>query len=85
MNIRLGQEFEYRINEKIKSGLYTSASEVIRDGLRLLFDKDLVREREAELLKEELSKGLVQFEPDENNSISDILQEALKIYQNENL
>ena len=40
MNVTLGSEFEKRINEKVASGLYTSASEVIRDGLRLLFEKD---------------------------------------------
>lgn len=44
MNITLGAEFEKRINEKVASGLYTSASEVIRDGLRLLFEKDLVKQ-----------------------------------------
>ena len=45
MNITLGHEFEKRINEKISSGLYTSASEVIRDGLRLLFEKDLAKQQ----------------------------------------
>lgn len=33
MNITLGKEFERRITEKVSDGLYTSASEVIRDGL----------------------------------------------------
>ena len=31
MNITLGKEFERRIKEKVSEGLYTSASEVIRD------------------------------------------------------
>ena len=51
MNITLGSEFERRITKKIDTGLYTSASEVIREGLRLLFEKDLIREQQAELLK----------------------------------
>ncbi len=34
MNITLGDEFERRIANKINTGLYTSASEVIRGGLR---------------------------------------------------
>ncbi len=34
MNVTIGPEFERRIAEKVDSGLYTSASEVIRDKLR---------------------------------------------------
>lgn len=38
MNITPGKEFERRIGEKVQEGLYTSPSEVIHDGLRLLFE-----------------------------------------------
>jgi antitoxin ParD1/3/4 len=43
MNITLGKEFERRITEKVSDGLYTSASEVICDGLILLFKKDVTK------------------------------------------
>jgi antitoxin ParD1/3/4 len=43
MNITLGKEFERRITEKVSDGLYTSASEVIRDGLSMLFEKDVAK------------------------------------------
>lgn len=43
MNITLGKEFERRITEKVSDGLYTSASEVFRDRLRLLFKKDMAK------------------------------------------
>jgi antitoxin ParD1/3/4 len=43
MNVTLGKEFERRITVKVSDGLYTSAIEVIRDGLRLLFEKDADR------------------------------------------
>lgn len=82
MNITLGSEFERRITKKIDTGLYTSASEVIREGLRLLFEKDLIREQQAELLKEEVSRGFLQLDSGEtsNNSIANIFQKALDIH-----
>ena len=61
MNITLGAEFEKRINEKIASGLYTSASEVIRDGLRLLFERDLVKQQQLEVLRQEVLRGVEQL------------------------
>ncbi|MBF4307970.1 type II toxin-antitoxin system ParD family antitoxin, partial [Vibrio anguillarum] len=56
MNITLGKEFERRITEKVSDGLYTSASEVIRDGLRLLFEKDVTKNQQLEILREEVAK-----------------------------
>lgn len=61
MNITLGPEFEKRINEKITSGLYTSASEVIRDGLRLLFEKDILKQQQLGILQQEVTKGFLQL------------------------
>ncbi|MBJ2130928.1 type II toxin-antitoxin system ParD family antitoxin [Alteromonas sp. IB21] len=61
MNITLGSEFEKRINEKVASGLYTSASEVIRDGLRLLFEKDVLKQQQLDILREEVGKGFQQL------------------------
>lgn len=86
MNITLGDEFERRIANKINTGLYTSASEVIREGLRLLFEKDLINERQAELLKEEVSKGFMQLDSGKtsNNSVSDIFQKALDMHGEKN-
>ncbi|MFZ3201731.1 MAG: type II toxin-antitoxin system ParD family antitoxin [Candidatus Acidiferrales bacterium] len=40
MNISLGPEFERLIAEKIRSGRYRSADEVVRQGLVLLQAKD---------------------------------------------
>jgi len=86
MNITLGDEFERRIAKKIKSGLYTSASEVIRDGLRLLFEKDVMKEKQAELLKEEISKGFIQLDSGKtgNNTVAEIFQKALNLQGEQN-
>jgi len=40
MNISLTPELERLVNDKVKSGMYQTASEVVREGLRLLNDRD---------------------------------------------
>ena len=40
MNISLTKEFESYVAQKVESGLYHSASEVIRHGLRLMKEID---------------------------------------------
>jgi len=78
MNITLGSEFEKRINEKVASGLYTSASEVIRDGLRLLFEKDLAKQQQLEILRLEVARGFEQLSAGEKSSKNalDIIDEV---------
>lgn len=44
MNVSLTPELEKLVNDKVKSGLYNSASEVIREGLRALQKDELRRE-----------------------------------------
>jgi antitoxin ParD1/3/4 len=78
MNITLGKEFERIITEKVSEGLYTSASEVIRDGLRLLFEKDVAKNKQLEILREEVAKGFEQLAAGElsKHSVMDIFEQA---------
>tara|TARA_R100000687_G_scaffold16278_3_gene12513 strand:- start:3256 stop:3561 length:306 start_codon:yes stop_codon:yes gene_type:complete len=78
MNITLGKEFERRITQKVSDGLYTSASEVIRDGLRLLFEKDVAKDQQLKILREEVAKGFEQLAAGESSSSSvmDIFDQA---------
>ena len=43
MNVSLTPELEEFVNLKVKSGRYSTASEVIREGLRLLEDRETAR------------------------------------------
>jgi antitoxin ParD1/3/4 len=43
MNVSLTPELEKFVDGKVESGLYNNASEVIREGLRLLKEHDEVR------------------------------------------
>lgn len=53
----LGDHFENFIRERVRSGRYASASEVIRDGLRLLEEEQQRRKAELEGLRGESEKG----------------------------
>ena len=63
MNISLTPELERYINEKVASGLYHSASEVIREGLRLLKDQDTLREIRLSQLQQQIQAGINSGEP----------------------
>lgn len=62
MNVLLTPELERRIAETVESGLYTSASEVVRESLRLLFETEAVREGRLDRLRAEIQVGLDQLD-----------------------
>lgn len=53
----IGEHFETFIDQQIQSGRYTTASEVIRDGLRVLEDQEKIRAIKRETLRAEIQKG----------------------------
>jgi antitoxin ParD1/3/4 len=58
MNISLTPHLENLVKTKVESGLYNSASEVMRDALRLLEERDQLRAVRLEELKREIQKGI---------------------------
>ncbi|WP_300585086.1 type II toxin-antitoxin system ParD family antitoxin [Marivita sp.] len=44
MNVSLTPQLEEFVRRKVESGLYNNASEVIREGLRLLIERDAAKE-----------------------------------------
>ena len=58
MNISLTPALEKMVHDKVESGLYNSASEVIREALRLLSDRDIIQKRRIEELNREIQEGL---------------------------
>ena len=70
MNISLTPHLEEMIREKIASGSYNSASEVVREALRLLEQADEFRALKLQKLREDIREGLdsgpsVVFDPQE--------------------
>jgi len=53
----IGEYFETFIKNQIQQGRYASASEVIRDGLRSLEDREKFRAMKLEALRAEIQKG----------------------------
>jgi antitoxin ParD1/3/4 len=62
MNVSLTKELEQIVDQKVKSGLYNSASEVVREGLRLLQQRDEIREAKLNALRAEIQKGIDDLE-----------------------
>lgn len=58
MNVSLTPELERFVAGKVESGRYTSASEVVREALRLLEEQDRTRVARLEDFNRELQKRL---------------------------
>lgn len=80
MNVSLTPELEKLVQEKVASGLYHSASEVIREALRLLKERDCLREIKLQKLRAEIQLGL-DSGPAEPFDLEDILSEARTEFQ----
>jgi antitoxin ParD1/3/4 len=60
MQVSLTPKLEEFVEDKVAAGLYESLSEVIREGLRLLSQRDALQEAQLRDLREELAVGLRQ-------------------------
>lgn len=58
MNVNLTPQLEDLVRQKVASGRYTSASEVVREALRLMQEQDELREARREELRREVRRGL---------------------------
>ena len=58
MNVSLTSELEKFVQGKVESGLYGSASEVIRAALRLLAERDEDREAKLQRLRADVQVGV---------------------------
>jgi antitoxin ParD1/3/4 len=58
MNVNLTPQLEELVRSKVASGLYTSASEVVREALRLMEEQDQMRAAKLDQLRSDIRKGL---------------------------
>ncbi len=70
MNINLTPQLEDLVRQKVASGLYTSASEVVREALRLMDEKDRLLGAKLDQLRQDIRDGLdsgpaTQWDPEE--------------------
>ena len=62
MNVSLTPELEQLVAEKVKSGRYTSASEVIREALRLLEEQEKLKQIHLTEIRQKIDRGLQQLD-----------------------
>ena len=75
MNVSLTKELENFIGELVASGMYFSASEVVRDGLRLLKEQEALKKMRVEELRAEIMLGIEDLKT--GNSMSFTSEEEI--------
>ena len=58
MNVNLTPQLEELVRSKVNSGMYTSASEVVREALRLMDEQDRLRKAKLDELRRDVRKGI---------------------------
>jgi len=77
VNVSLTPELEKYVSEKVESGLYHSASEVIREGLRLLKDQDALRKVRLHEVRQQIQEGMNSGESQPLN-VEDVIDRGRK-------
>ncbi len=69
MNISLTPRLEKLVKQKVASGMYNSASEVMREALRLLDESDHIKAIRREELRKEVAIGIEQLDRGEGTPL----------------
>jgi antitoxin ParD1/3/4 len=75
MNVSLTPQLEEFIQRKLREGRHQTASEVVREALRLLADRDHDRVLELQRLQQEIERGLIDVR---NGRVSELDIKRLK-------
>lgn len=78
MNVSLTPELENFVQSKVDSGLYTSASEVIRESLRLMHTYDDLQKQRIDQLNQAIDIGLEQLKKGQKVSAKEAYQRLKK-------
>jgi antitoxin ParD1/3/4 len=78
MNVNLTPELARLVQEKVASGLYNNHSEVVREALRLLADRDRLREAQLDGLRNALAEGVAEADRGELLDGAAVVQEVRK-------
>lgn len=69
-NISLTPELDQFIDSRVESGLYESASEVVREGLRMLRHREELQQKQVERVRAKIEKGW--HESERGEVVSDV-------------
>jgi antitoxin ParD1/3/4 len=78
MNVSLTPQLEKLVQDRVKSGRYTSASEVIREALRLLETHDRAIDQGLAQLRADVDAGLRQLDEGQSSPLDQLAVERIK-------
>lgn len=67
MNVSLTPELEKLVHLKVETGRYTSASEVIREALRLMEERDKMLEVQKSAIGQQIAAGMTSLRAGKGN------------------
>ena len=69
MNVSLTPQLESYVKQKVTSGMYNSVSEVVREAIRLLEERDRMQAMKLEALRSDIQQGLDSLERGESKPL----------------
>jgi antitoxin ParD1/3/4 len=69
MNVSLTPQLESFVKQKVSTGLYNSVSEVIREALRLLEEKEVIKSMKLQALRSDIQQGLDSLDAGEGKPL----------------
>ena len=79
LNVSLTPELEQFVESRVASGRYQTASEVIREGLRLLEEREQARQAALDELRAQLRRGIEQADRGELLDGDAVLEEIRQL------
>ena len=83
MNVSLNPELEDFVKAKVECGLYTSASEVVREALRLLRERDQLQELKLEELRNNIAEGVAEADAGQLRDGEEVMAEIRQMLRNQ--
>jgi antitoxin ParD1/3/4 len=62
MNVNLGPTFDEFVAKLLKTGLYQSQSEILREGLRLLKEREELKKMRLTEIRKQIAEGIEEAE-----------------------
>lgn len=78
MNVSLTSEMEQWVQQKVGSGLYTSASEVVREAIRALHAKETRNSAKMSNLRDAIQAGISAIEQQSGLEWTETISERVK-------
>lgn len=69
MNVSLTPQLESYVKQKVAAGMYNSASEVMREALRLLEEHDALKDMKLSALRRDLQEGIDELDRGEGTEL----------------